>query len=296
VDPEEIIRNARLPRTDRTLATLCARDLRSDSPAVRRRAAERLAEGRLHELAPIAASLLVDEPDVGVRVALTKLVGLSPSDVATLALQRALADADPRVRATALDALAKRPDADISPALRDVSPAVRRRALTLMQGGRDGIDPLSDALRDEDASVRHVAAIKLAARPGVEATAILQVAAQSADVEVRDVARRVLDKRPAPAVVVDDVPEPPLPPPAAEVAPPEAPPAPEPEAAPPAMTPSAPALDLEIFADLRAALRGRTIEDLAEIFGQTVADVTAAADRLLATGRIVRRGKKLYQA
>jgi DNA-binding MarR family transcriptional regulator len=62
------------------------------------------------------------------------------------------------------------------------------------------------------------------------------------------------------------------------------------------MTPSAPALDLEIFADLRAALRGRTIEDLAEIFGQTVADVTAAADRLLATGRIVRRGKKLYQA
>lgn len=266
LDVDMLIEQARLPRSERTLATLCARDLRSDSPVVRRRAAERLVESRIAAISPFVASLVGGEPDASVRVAYVRLIDLAPSETATLALQRALHDVDPRVRAVALDALAGRGQLDGAQALRDSSPAIRRRALAHLARTPSAIDAVTDALRDDDASVRHVAALSLAARAGREASEVLRVAARSGDSEVRQVALDSLERRRLTSPSVAPVPPPPAP------------------------------NDLagQVIATIRMALRGCSIDDLADALQLDVAALTAVSDRLVASGDLVWRGKKLF--
>jgi hypothetical protein len=265
IDVDALIAHARLPRAERTLATLCSRDLRSEAAVVRRRAAERLVESRISALTPFISALFQREPESSVRVVYVRLIDLSASETATIALQRAQLDSDPRVRAVAVDALARRGHLDSAQALRDASPAIRRRAIAHLARNPAAIDAVTDALRDEDASVRHVAAISLAGRSGKEASEVLRVASRSGDREVREVAAQSLERR-------------------------QAAPAP-----PPAPSSSAVgSLARLIIADVRTALRGRTVEELAETLTLPPEGVLGEVERMLADGQLVWRGKKLF--
>jgi HEAT repeat protein len=296
LDPEELLRNTRLPRSDRTLASLCARDLQSDSAAVRRRAAERLLEGRVDALAPLIATLVGREPEAPVRVVYVKLLARRQEDWSTIALQQALRDSDARVRAASLEALTRRPGIDLTAVLRDPAPAVRRRALPLLRRTDSAsVELLSQALYDDEPSVRHVAALTLASHPGPEVLAVLSAAAQSTDPEVRSVAVKALERRGLldPAVAVP-------PPVATEPSPAHV------AAEPPAVSIAAPvavvateegasSLDEAVVSELGTALRGATVEDLAGLLQRNAEDVSVAVERLLVAGRVVRRGRKLFQ-
>jgi hypothetical protein len=297
IDVDTLLRRARLDRPARTLASICARDLRSDSPAVRRRAAERLCESGIQALTPLAITLISAEPEARVRVALVALIALSGDETATLALARSLGDVDPLVRAAALDASSRRPNVDLTASLSDASPAVRRRAIALLPRRPEAIEHLAHALRDEDASVRHVAALALTRRSGPEADALLQIAASSSDPEVRGVARAAIDRRqgvaaePLPTRVeaaTPFVPEPVLPP-VTDVNPPAAEEATGGEQV-------VYELDERLVDEIRTSLRGRTIDELASRLDVEPDGVAAATERLLQAQLLVWRGRKLYLA
>lgn len=317
VDAEDLVRSARLPRPERTLALLCSRDLDSDSAAVRRRAAERLAEAAIAALNPLVMVRLRSEPDARVRVALVKLLDLTGGDGAALVLSHSLRDEDARVRAAALEGLGRRPGADLSSVLADPDPSVRRRALALLPRTTDAIDALADALSDEDAGVRRVAAIVLASRGGAEATALLHAAAHFADDAVAQVAREALSRRgidwteppaemlrpPAePAEEPEDVEEteefeaPEPPPIEADAAPvmPEPVATPEPDPEPETAAVEANPLDERVLDEIRTSLRGRTLDELAWRLGEDELELSDAIDRLIAQGQLVWRGRKLY--
>jgi hypothetical protein len=290
IDIEGLLHRTRMTRPERTLASLCGRDLLSVSAAVRRRAAERLVEGRITALTPVIIQLLLTESDAHVRLAFVQLLDTAGDETAVLALRRALNDADPLVRAAALEAVARRKPGAGLEALRDESPAVRRRALALLPRTNDALDALAAALRDEDASVRHVAALALSKRLGAEADALLQVAAESSDPEVRDVAREALARRgveqePLEATVEEE----PLPPEPT----PEAEPTPVVEEEP-ASEPIVHVLDERIVEEIRTALRGRTLEELVTRLEGPESDIEASLGRLTTAGTLVWRGRKLY--
>jgi hypothetical protein len=308
LDPERLAHEACLPRPEKTLALLCARDLASDSALVRRRAAERLVEAGLPSLNPWVVQRLAVEPDPHVRASFVRLLDRTGGEGASVALERALGDADPRVRALALEALAGR---GVLPPLgaTDPSPAVRRRALTSLPRDGAALDRLAEARRDDDPSVRHVALRVLGGRSGPEAVALLQAAAGSSDPVVAQLARQSLARRGLPLAVPateetpaftatyeaseaphDDIPlarlaEPP-PEPTPEQAPPESSPASAPEADP---------LEEAVLDEIRTALRGRTVEELVALLGRPLEAVGAATARLVGEGRLLWRGRKLYQ-
>jgi hypothetical protein len=214
-------------------------------------------------------------------------------------LGQALADSDPRVRAEAVEGLAKRDGAQLLAALHDPSPAVRRRALARLPRADAMLDPLADALRDEDASVRRVAALSLATRPGAEAEAVLQAAAHFDDPVIRPLARDALAARgvallpapiaaPEPAPII--APEPaPAPPPVVEAAPPVV------EAYPETTAQEGDSeLESLVLEEIRTSLRGRTTEELAGRLQLDAELVAGSIDGLLAAGRLVWRGRKLY--
>ncbi len=277
VDAVELLERARLSRPERTLARLCARDLESDSATVRQRAAERLAEANVSALNPVAQAKLALEPEAHVRVALLDLLARTGGASASLALDRALADPDPRVRAHAVEALARRGDEGVSVALADPSAAVRRRALARLTRDGRSLDALADALGDDDPSVRRVAALALAARPGSETEAVLQQAAQSADGETRALARQALTRRGQKVRPASSGGE-------SELAANDRS-SPAPDAA----------LDARVVDEIRAALRGRTPDELRDRLGAPVERVSAAVERLVSAGTLVWRGRKLYQ-
>lgn len=304
VDPEELVRTARLSRPERTLALLCARDLASDAAIVRQRAAERLTEAGIGALVPYIVSLLHTEPDARVRAACVALVDKTGGDSALLVLEETVQDADPLVRTAALEGLARRGVLDRIPVLADPSAAVRRRALTLL--ARDGrtLDLITDALRDDDASVRRVAAHALARRTGKEAVALLSAATRAADPDVARIAADALRVRGiepvevppveepvAEVVVVPVEPEPPV-----EAAPE---PTPEPVPEPPIATADPESDPIGALADvvleeLRMTLRGRSREELSDLLQLEPDLVDLAVERLLGDARAVWRGPKLY--
>src|SRR5690606_10151357 len=106
-DAETLVREARLPRPERTLALLCARELESDVPSVRRRGVERLAEAGISALNPLVVEHLHGEADPLVRVAIVTLLGRTGGDAEALVIEAARRDEDPRVRVAAVEALAR---------------------------------------------------------------------------------------------------------------------------------------------------------------------------------------------
>jgi HEAT repeat protein len=290
IDIEALLQRTRMSRPERTLASLCGRDLRNPSSAVRRRAAERLVEGRITVLTPVIVQLFATEPDAHVRLAFVQLMDASGDETARLALRQARNDKDPRVRAAVVEAVARTGENAGLDALDDQSPAVRRRGIALLPRTADALDALARALRDEDGSVRRVAALALSRRTGVEADALLQVAADSSDEEIRAVAREALARRGLEPV-----------PPVAEEETLEAAPEPEPaESAEPTEPAEAtpveanPVLDERILEEIRTALRGRTIEELASRLDEEEGDIEVSIARLSASGALVWRGRKLY--
>lgn len=295
VDPATLLANTRLGRPEKTLARLCAADLSSDSSQVRRRAAERLAEAGLAVLNPLVQVRLRTEADPHVRVAMLRLLAQGASEGARLSLSQALADPDPRVRAEAVEALARRDGHGLFAALTDPAPSVRRRALARLPRTGAAIDPLADALHDEDASVRHVAALALGSRPGPEAEAVLLAAAHFADPLIRSLSRASLARR---GVAVGEAPVAPAPEPPRAAAPvPEEPWPTGPftdllEAPGPAIADEG--LTERVLEEIRTNLRGRTPGELVARLGAPEEGVNACLDRLLATGQLVWRGRKLY--
>lgn len=288
-DPETLVREARLPRPERTLALLCARDLESDVPSVRRRGVERLAEAGVGVLNPFVVEHLHNEADPQVRAAIVTLLGRTGGDAEALVIEAARRDEEPLVRVAAVEALARSGTLDWLRAVRDEAPAVRRRVLALLPRTPESLDVIDVALRDDDATVRRVAALALSSRSGVEAVALLQAVAAVADESVAAIARETLLRRGLP-----------LEPPAVDEAPPveveeASAPAPEPLPEPePDLEPVVFELDERVMDEVRAALRGRTTADLEALLDTSPEEIEAATGRLVAAGVAVWRGPKLY--
>lgn len=272
-DPEALVRNARLPRPERTLAILCARDLESDAASVRRRSIERLTEAGIGALNPFATERLRTEPDALVRAATVALLDRTGRALDPLVIESALSDADVRVRVAAVEALARRHLLDWHRALGDEAPAVRRRVLALMPRTAESFDLIEEALRDDDASVRRVAFLTLSTRTGPEAVVLMQTLAQG-EGEHAAAARLHLTERGLP---LDS---------------------PFVEEAKTELRDEAPLseLDAQIMDEVRAALRGRTLEDLLELLDAPSDVIDASCARLVAQGLAVWRGPKLYPA
>src|SRR5262249_5973333 len=150
-------------------------------------------------LNPLVVQKMQRETDPAVRVAYVRLIDETGSaDSAAVVLGAALSDGDARVRAAALEGLARRGGDRMEAAVHDESPAIRRRALALLGRPPDALDRISEALQDDDPSVRKVAAIALTARAGNEAVALLRVSARSHDAVVRELARDALARRNVP--------------------------------------------------------------------------------------------------
>lgn len=285
-DPETLVREARLPRPERTLALLCARDLESDVPSVRCRGVERLTEAGIGVLNPFVVEHLHEEPDPLVRAAIVALLGRTGGEAEALVVEAARRDADPRVRVAAVEVLARRGALDWLRAVRDEAPAVRRRVLALLPRTVESLDVLDVALRDDDPTVRRVAALALSSRSGVEAVALLQAVAAVSDEAVAAIARETLLRRGLPL-------EPPSVDEEAPIAPDEAPVAPaQPETSD--QDPVRYELDDRVMDEVRAALRGRTAADLEALLDVAPEEIEAATGRLVAAGVAVWRGPKLY--
>jgi hypothetical protein len=279
-DPDAMVDNSRLSRAEKTLARLCAADLGSDSAQVRRRAVERLTEARLSVLNPWILQQIRTENDPGVRVAMVQLFSATGGEGMGPALAKALDDADPRVRAQAVEGLARRPAEDLRAALKDPSPAVRRRAIARLPRESSSLDHLADALQDPDLSVRHIAALSLSSRPGPEAEALLQAAARFEDPVTSSLAREALARRGLALHGQGTEQET------------------EQNTLPDDGSPAETVIDallLERMMDeIRTTLRGRTPEELAERLSAEIEDVERTADHLIALEQLVWRGKKLY--
>lgn len=291
-DAEVLVQEARLPRSQRTLALLCARDLESDAASVRRRSVERLAEAEIGALNALAVEHSKTEPDAWVRSAIIRLIDRTGGEAEGLVIDAALYDPDARVRVAAVEALARRGVLDWERALSDGAPAVRRRVLALLPRAAWSLDIIDSALRDDDASVRRVAVLALSTRPGPEAVALLQSVAASEDEAVRTaacemLARRGLQLQRPPVVLTDE--------PSADQEPCDVAPFDEVlgDVEPDSL---AFKLDERVMEEVRAALRGRSAEELEALLEVTSQQLAESTERLVAAGTAVWRGPKLYAA
>jgi hypothetical protein len=258
---EGLLQGLRLPRPQRTLLTACGCELDSELPSVRLRAVERLSEAGATLLAPLVLSRIDAEPDARVRAAMVRHVGLASPAAGRAVLVRLLRDPDLRVRAVAVDALAAIAPEELTAPLDDEAPAVRRRALERLPRTPEAVDRLADALHDQDRSVRRVALLALSGRTGPVVRALLEAVAESADEELRPIARAALGHE------AGSSPQPPV--------------SLEPLAGP-------------VEEALRAALRGRSPGELAETLSTSSGEMEALLERLLRAGRVVRRGPRFY--
>lgn len=279
-DAETLVDEARLPRPQRTLALLCARDLESDAASVRRRSVERLTEAGVGALNALVVVHLRTEPDAWVRSAIVALIDRTGKEAEELVIDSALYDSDARVRVAAVEALARRGVLDWERALSDDAPAVRRRVLALLPRAAWSLDIIDVALRDDDASVRRVAVLALSTRPGAEAVALLRAVAASEDEAGRAAACEMLKRRglslDVPVSTTDVVfDEPPV------------------DAQPDAQTYE---IDEYVMDEVRAALRGRSAEELEALLQVTSQSLAESTERLVSAGIAVWRGPKLYPA
>jgi HEAT repeat protein len=250
-----------VPRPHRTLLLACGTDLDSALPSLRLRAVERLTEARLFRLTPLVARRMEHEPDPRVRTAMVRHVAMASPEMGREALARMRADADPRVRAAAVDALSVLDPAAAAAAVDDPAPAVRRRALARLPRTAAAVDRLADALHDPDGSVRRVALLTLAGHDSPAARAVLEAAAAFPDESLSALARAALGRdRGLP-------PDPPL-----------------------DEEPLAAAVEQE----LRSSLRGRSPDELEERLAASGDRLGQVVGRLLAAGRLIRRGSRLY--
>ncbi|MFM2152076.1 MAG: hypothetical protein RL199_511 [Pseudomonadota bacterium] len=254
-----ILDGLRLPRPHRTLLLACGGDLDSALASRRLRAVERLLEARLPLLAPLVSGRLAVEPDARVRAAMVRYVALASPEVARAVLSRMRADDDARVRAAAVDALAAIDPGEATLSLGDAAAAVRRRALERLPRTPEAVDHLADALHDPDPTVRRVALLTLSGHDSAAARAALEAAAEFHEASLSAIARAALGRTAPQVPPLEDEP-----------------------------------LVAAIVEELRSTLRGRSQEELVDRLGAAPRVVGALVERLLAAGRLTRRGPRLY--
>jgi hypothetical protein len=257
-------------------ADLAERELADARPAVRVAALEALAAAGDFRAADRLAGALGDgSPLVRRRAAL--LLGFSSGERAEDALAVALCDTDRGVARTAAAALSGRPSpraqAALARGLEHADPSVRRAAATAL--GRiagEAVDAEGTASARR-ASCRRIAE-KLAAMDGdAVRAAVLRSAATARATAERGMAATA-PARHAPSAVRTAV--------AVLATPAPAPPSPRDD------------LEPRILAELRAALRGCSGEQLAAALGAPAGQVDAALAALAARGGVERRGTRWF--
>jgi HEAT repeat protein len=314
-------------RVEQTLFGFSVRELSAADGAVRARAAERLKALGQKAAAPALATALHAESHRPALVAMLAALGALAGPEATPVVQPLLSSASGEVRIAALKALLALDPVGAAPflaaAASDPEPAVRRRAsLLALSLPRDQAAALgTTAIRDEVAQVRALGALVLAASRAEAARPLLLAALRDEDAQVRRAAGRALSALlghdVTPVVGLDahtrarevrrlaGVPAVPLqaraaPVPRRRQAPVawafEAVPAPRAQVLELTVAPTTTALGPAVLAELRAALRGRTPEELASALAATPTQAVRTLSHLLDAGAVVRRGQKYFVA
>ena len=261
-------------------ADLALRELSDPRPAVRAAALEAASALLRERVVPQLATALGDRSPL-VRRRAAVLLGFASGDAADDALTSALGDRDPGVARAAAVALSGHPSARaqgaLAKALSHPEPEVRRAAARAV-GRWSGESVDTAAPEPERRRAARRIAEKLLAVDGAE---------------LRNAVTRV------PAVSIAS------PRPAAERAAPDARPV-RPEVAAPASAKSArvavaaPKPDSKLasaaLAEVRAALRGRTADELAAVLSRDRAAVEASLRELVAQGHLVARGPRFFMS
>lgn len=305
--------------SEETLFGFSVRELNAPDPAARIRAAERLKALGQSAAAPALATALHGESDPHVLVALLQAFACFAKAEGLPVVAPLLTSVSPDVRIAALKAFLHLDPGQAGPhlaaAVKDPDRAVRRRAslLALTLTGHAALELGREAICDEAAEVRALAALVLGASAAEGARPMLLTAMRDRDLKVRKAAAQSLSRllgRDVVAMVdldeasrrrevrkLQNAPSKPVlysPAPRAAVA-----------AAPVALA-AAPAkarvatvevdLSAPVLTELRSAIRGRTLAELCSNLNQAPAAVTAACSLLVARGQAVQRGQKYFVA
>lgn len=311
-DLHELAGNARLPgRTEETLFGFSVRELSAPSPAARVRAAERLKAMSNPAAAPALAAALHAETDATVLVALLQAFSEVASREGAQVVSPFLEAHVPEVRIAALKGLIhvdpSQAGPHLSAAMKDPDRSVRRRASLLALGlsGAAALQLGEEAIGDADPEVRSLAALVLGAGGGDQARVRLLGALRDPELKVRRAASeslsRILGQDVSAVVTLDDAQR------RREVRKLSAVPAnpvtgspfvPPPEEAPAGGGRAGKTEELcaQLVGEVRAAIRGRSLAELASALGEEAGAVAEAVDLLVARKKVVCRGKKYFAA
>ncbi|MFT3840384.1 MAG: HEAT repeat domain-containing protein [Myxococcaceae bacterium] len=304
--------------TEETLFGFSVRELTAPDPHSRMRAAERLKALGHPAAAPAIAAALHAERDSEVLVALLETFAFFAKAEGVAVVTPLLTSDSPAVRVAALKALLKLDAPQAGPhlaaAVKDPDKAVRRRAalLALSLTGEQALELGRQAVRDPDGEVRALAALVLGASGAEAARPHLLEAMRDTEPKVRRAAAKSLSKLLGREVghMVDledaerrrQVRKLSFVPPQAvdfervlnaargataqkqRVAVLEAPVGPDPKV-----------LD-KLMLELRTAIRGRPLNDLAQAVSLPQPQALEACQVLMAKGQIVQRGAKFFVA
>ncbi len=301
--------------SEETLFGFSVRELSAPDAPSRQRAAERLKALGHPAAAPALATALNCEAEPRVQVALLAAFASFARAEGVPIVEPLLTSTEPDVRIAALKTLMaldpKRAGPHLAAATRDPDRAVRRRAslLALNLSGEAALALGEQAIQDEDVDVRALAALVLGASGGDHARQLVQGALRDREPKVRQAAARSLSRilgHDVTAVVsLDDaqrrrevrrlaaLPAQPVMRPWAPAV--EAP-------AEPAAVPEAPERVLSeelcssLVVEVRSAIRGRAVADLAVATCRPAGVVEEALGLLAARGQVVRRGTKYFAA
>lgn len=313
-------------KTEETLFGFSVRELSAPDGGSRIRAAERLRALAHPAAAPALVTALHAEREPKVQVALLAALGQLGNAEAAASVAPLASSQDADVRLAALKALlqldAARAAPHLSAAMKDPDRAVRRRASLLALGvaGSQALELGAQAIHDADADVRALGSLVLGASGSLDARPLLTDAMRDVDLRVRRSAAKALSRLVGQDVTsvatLDDAQRrrevrrlsllptnpvrmqhtPPAPQPARVAAPTPAPARAATVEAPAPLPPITEAQREALLTELRAAIRGRPLEDLASSTGLGADTAQRALTELLATAAVVRRGHKYFVA
>jgi hypothetical protein len=293
-------------------------ELAAEDATSRIRAAERLRSLRQPAAAPALLSALQAEQEPTVQVALLQALAEVGREQGAAAVTPWVASPVPEVRMAALKALLtlapEQAASHLAQAVSDPDRAVRRRASLLALGlAGEGSPHLGEqGLRDEEPEVRRLAALALGARRGEQARSLLLEALKDPEPGVRRAAAQSLSRIVGQDVTaVADMEEGRrrrevrrlslLPVQPVRTTLPARPAAPVRASAPQVTRPRPEPSRVEqlcgvLLADIRAAIRGRTLGELVSGRALEAGLAEEAIGLLVARGVVVRRGHKYFAA
>ena len=302
---------------DETLFGFSVRELSAPDATSRVRAAERLKALGQPAAAPALASALHAEDDPTVQAALLAAFAEVGKEQGASVVSPLLASRVPEVRIAALKALLALSPQEAAPhlaqAVKDPDRGVRRRASLLALGleGESARRLGEEAILDPDAEVRSLAALALGAGSGESARAMLLDALKDPEVRVRRSAAqslgRILGQDVTAVVDLDEgrrrreirrLATLPVQPVRASLAP-KAPPPRAAAPVPPRPTVRAAPSPVEalcgpLLSEIRVAIRGRSLGELATGIRSTPELAQEALALLVARGSVTRRGHKYF--